>query len=167
MKCYDADVVVVAAGIGGATMAEIQGRVAGLHAAHALGRISKHRFGPSVQALLKSKESVARYARKLAQIYTPRDALYQTITSETIICPCEGVTAGQIWEQIRKGRLDLTSLKPARLGMGPCQGRGCESIATELLRLHGIDPHMIKPLGLRPPLIPIPISVFENKLDEN
>ena len=61
-----------AAGIGGATMAEIQGGIAGLHAAYALGRISKDRFDPLVQPLLKSKESVARYSRKLAQIYTPR-----------------------------------------------------------------------------------------------
>jgi NAD(P)H-nitrite reductase large subunit len=150
-----------AAGIGGATMAEIQGGIAGLHAAYAFGRLSKHRFDPLIQPLLKCKERVARYSRKLAHIYTPRDVLYQTITPETIICRCEGVTAGKIWEQMENGRLDLTSLKPARLGMGPCQGRGCESIATELLRLNGVDPHMIKPLGLRPPLIPIPISVFE------
>jgi NADPH-dependent 2,4-dienoyl-CoA reductase/sulfur reductase-like enzyme len=155
-----------AAGIGGATMAEIQGGIAGVHAACSLGRISKNRFGPLIQPLLKSKERVAQYSRKLEQIYRPRDAIYQTITPETIICRCEGVTAGEIWEQMEKGRLDLTSLKPARLGMGPCQGRGCESIAAELLRLNGVDPHVIKPLGLRPPLIPMPISVFEKNDDE-
>ncbi|MEN8754175.1 MAG: FAD-dependent oxidoreductase [Desulfobacterales bacterium] len=155
-----------AAGIGGAALAEIQGRIAGLHAAYSLGRISKNRFGSLIQPLLNSKEKVARYSRKLEQIYTPRDALYQTITPETIICRCEGVTAGELWEQMGKGRLDLTSLKPARLGMGPCQSRGCESITAELLRLEGVDPHMIKPLGLRPPLIPMPISVFEKNNDE-
>jgi len=155
-----------AAGIGGATMAEIQGGIAGVHAAYSLGRISKNRFGPLIQPLLKSKERVAQYSRKLEQIYTPRDAIYQTITPETIICRCEGVTAGEIWEQMDKGRRDLTSLKSARLGMGPCQGRGCESIAAELLRLNGVDPDMIKPLGLRPPLIPMPISVFEKNDDE-
>jgi len=32
-----------AAGIGGAAMAEIQGGIAGLHAAYSLGRISKNR----------------------------------------------------------------------------------------------------------------------------
>ena len=154
------------AGIGGATMAEIQGAVAGLHAAYSLGRISKSRFALLIQPLLKTKERVAQYAKKLEQIYTPRDAIYQTITSQTIICRCEGVTAGEIWQQMEKGRLDLTSLKPTRLGMGPCQGRGCESIAAELLRLNGVDPNMIKPLGLRPPLIPMPISVFEKKDDE-
>ena len=155
-----------AAGIGGATMAEIQGRIAGLHAAYALGRIPKHRFGPLIQPLLKSKESVVRSSGKLEQIYTPQDTLYQAITPDTIICRCEGVTAGELWQQMENGRLDLTSLKPARLGMGPCQGRGCESIAAELLRLNGVDPHMIEPLGLRPPLIPIPISVFEKNNDE-
>ena len=36
------------AGIGGAAMAEIQGGIAGLHAAYSLGRISKHRFGPLI-----------------------------------------------------------------------------------------------------------------------
>ena len=153
-----------AAGIGGATMAEIQGGIAGLHAAYSLGRISKNRFGPLIQPLLKSRERAAQYAGKLAQIYRPRDAIYQTIIPETVICRCEGVTAGEIWVQMGKGLLDLTSLKPARLGMGPCQGRGCESIAAELLRLEGVDPHMIEPLGLRPPLMPIPISVFENGL---
>ena len=155
-----------AAGIGGAAMAEIQGGIAGLHAAYSLGRISKTRFGLLIQPLLNSKERVARYSRKLEQIYTPRDVLYQIVTPETIICRCEGVTAGEIWEQMEKGRLDLTSLKPARLGMGPCQGRGCESIAAELLRLNGVDSHMIEPLELRPPLIPMPISVFEKKDDE-
>ncbi len=149
------------AGIGGATMAEIQGAVAGLHAAHSLGRIPNNRFAALVQPLLRAQKRVAQYAEKLEQIYRPRDAIYQTVTPETIICRCEGVTAGEIWEQMDKGRLDLTSLKPSRLGMGPCQGRGCESIAAELLRLHGVDAHMIKPMRLRPPLIPIPISVFE------
>jgi NADPH-dependent 2,4-dienoyl-CoA reductase/sulfur reductase-like enzyme len=155
-----------AAGIGGATMAEIQGRIAGLHAAYSLGRVSKKQFDPLVQPLIKNKAKAAKYSNKLAQIFTPRDALYQTITPETIICRCEGVTAGEIWDQMRKGRLDLTSLKPARLGMGPCQGRGCESIAAELLRLNGVDSHMIAPPKLRPPLIPLPISVFENNNDE-
>ena len=61
---------------------------------------------------------------------------------------------------MRLGEQDLTALKTTRLGMGPCQGRGCEGIAAELLRLDGVPREGLKALNLRPPLIPMPLSAF-------
>ena len=149
------------AGIGGATMAEIQGRLAGLHAALSLGRISRSDYDRRATPWATSRDRVQGYVDRLNRIFTPRDGIYGLMDDDTIVCRCEGVTAGCINEHIDRGRRSLVQLKPSRLAMGPCQGRVCESIAVEMLRLKGVSPDNIEPLGLRPPLSPIPLAVFE------
>ena len=149
------------AGIGGAGMAEIQGRIAGLHAAHALDGIKRGAFEGLARPWLERRQKLASYTKVLDKVFTPKDGIYGIMDRDTIVCRCEGVSAGKIWDHIDQGRRDLLALKPVRVAMGPCQGRGCESVALEMLRLKGIDPAQTAPLGFRPPLSPLPISILE------
>ena len=151
-----------AAGIGGAAMAEIQGRIAGLHGAFTLGKLSRDSFDAKAGPWLKHRRNTQRYVDRLDRIFTPRDGIYEIMDQDTLICRCESVSAGRVWEYAAEGHPTLVKLKSSRLAMGPCQGRGCESIAVEMLRLKGVDPNQIDPLGLRPPLSPIPLAVFED-----
>lgn len=54
--------------------------------------------------------------------------------SDTVICRCENVCLGDMEELIDAGIQSIGALKRrTRLGMGPCQGRYCASVAADLL----------------------------------
>lgn len=148
------------AGVGGADWSEVQGRLAGLHAAWSLNRIGGKQLDELSQKYACAKRKIETYLLKYHNVFMPQDGHYRAITPETVVCRCEGVTAGELVTRMRLGEQDLTALKPTRLGMGPCQGRGCEGIAAELLRLDGVPRESLKPLSLRPPLIPLPVFSF-------
>jgi hypothetical protein len=148
------------AGVGGADWSEVQGRLAGLHAAWSLNRTGCKPLNELSHEWARAKRKLEAYLVRYHTIFTPQDGHYRAITPETVVCRCEGVRAGELVTRMRLGERDLTALKPTRLGMGPCQGRGCEGIAAELLRLDGVPRNTLKPLNLRPPLIPMPLSAF-------
>ena len=145
------------AGIGGAHLAALQGRIAGLHAAAMLCRRTPDRH---LQALLKDTEPLKRYADALFRCFGLRSGLFQIIDRDTTICRCEGVTAGRIWDAAQTGRRKLVEFKPTRMAMGPCQGRICETIVTEMLCQRGITPIEQGQLSIRPPLSPLPIAAL-------
>jgi NADPH-dependent 2,4-dienoyl-CoA reductase/sulfur reductase-like enzyme len=148
------------AGVGGADWSEVQGRLAGLHAVWSLNRTDCNQLNEFSNEWARAKRRLEGYVTKLHKVFTPRDGHYKVTTPETVVCRCEGVRAGDLLSRMRLGERDLTALKPTRLGMGPCQGRGCEGIAAELLRLDGVSREGLKALNLRPPLIPMPLSAF-------
>ncbi|MCU0590268.1 MAG: FAD-dependent oxidoreductase [Desulfobacterales bacterium] len=154
------------AGVGGADWSEVQGRLAGLHAAWSLNRIDCRLFDESSRKWTRARRRLEAYLVRYHNIFTPRDGHYRVTTPETVVCRCEGVCAGELVKRMRAGERDLTALKPTRLGMGPCQGRGCEGIAAELMRLEGVPGECLKPLNLRPPLVPMPLSAFGRKAKE-
>jgi hypothetical protein len=134
--------------------------LAGLHAAWSLNRTDCNQLNEFSNEWARAKRRLEGYVSRLHNVFTPRDGHYKVTTPETVVCRCEGVKAGDLLSRMKLGERDLTALKPTRLGMGPCQGRGCEAIAAELLRLGGVAPETLKPLNLRPPLIPMPLSAF-------
>ena len=154
------------AGVGGADWSEVQGRLAGLHAAWPLNRIERRRFEAASRKWVHAKHRLEAYLARYHAIFTPRDGHYRVITPETVVCRCEGVRAGELVIRMRAGERDLTALKPTRLGMGACQGRGCEGIAAELMRLEGIPAESMKPFHLRPPLFPMPLPAFRRNATE-
>jgi NADPH-dependent 2,4-dienoyl-CoA reductase/sulfur reductase-like enzyme len=148
------------AGIGGADWSEMQGRIAGLHAAWSLNRRDCRELGNFISPWTRTRTRLQIYVNALHRVFAPKNGHYSVITPETVVCRCEGVTAGELTSRMKLGEQDLTALKPSRLAMGPCQGRGCEGIATELLRRHGIGFTSLKALHLRPPIMPMPLSTF-------
>ena len=105
---------------------------------------------------------MGRFRRAMDRIYQVYPELYANVTDDTIVCRCEGITAGEIRRAVRAGTMNLNDIKKrTRSGMGYCQGANCQpSIAAMLAREFGADPAEIITATTRPPARPIPISLL-------
>lgn len=149
------------AGISGADLAELEGRIAAVHIAGEIGHLSVTEREERLERFFKQRRSFRSYASRLNEIFAVRSGLFTIMDRETIVCRCERITAGEILDGIEKGWRNINELKRTRIGMGPCQGRICESIVAELMRQNGIPPEESGYLNIRPPITPVPMSVFE------
>ncbi len=86
-----------------------------------------------------------------------------------IICRCNDVTEEDLIRAIDAGYKDIESLKRyLHLGMGPCQGRVCISLAQPILAKK--TKKSFQEIGLpvtRPPIIPIPLKVLSDPVEVN
>ena len=91
-----------------------------------------------------------------------RPGLAELITPDTVICPCEGITAARIDQALDEGVGDLGQLKcMTRDGMGECQGRMCSpALAHVIAHRRGIPLEAIAPPSFRPPVTPVPIHAL-------
>jgi len=82
--------------------------------------------------------------------------------SETIFCPCEGVTAGELRAALADGALNADDLKrETRCGMGACQWRRCGGPVMRWLSGALDVPIGRLPLPrVRPPVRPLPLRVL-------
>jgi len=89
------------------------------------------------------------------------------VTDKIFICRCEDLTQEEIEQAIDEGYTTLEELKcKLRLGMGPCQGRSCLSLARRLLcQKTGLSTAEILLPATRPPLIPVSLGTLVS--DEN
>jgi bacterioferritin-associated ferredoxin len=143
-------------GIGGAAVAEFQGRLAGLAAAHALGRLDAATWEAEAARMQAGIARAGRAAAAMAWMMRPRPAMADGITAETIVCRCEDVSRAAIDAAITGGARDLNQLKQwTRCGMGPCQGRMCGEAAAALLAPHVGGCERVAPWTGRPPLRPV------------
>jgi NADPH-dependent 2,4-dienoyl-CoA reductase/sulfur reductase-like enzyme len=150
------------AGIAGVLVAKMQGAIAGVFAAAHAGSIT---VDHAVQAALpeqKKLESMSKFRRAMDRIYKIYPDLYTHVTDDTIVCRCEGITAGEIRRAIREGTMDLNDIKKrTRSGMGYCQGTNClPAITAMLAREFDINPAEVKVMTTRPPARPIPLSLL-------
>ena len=79
------------------------------------------------------------------------------MADKTLICRCEDLTQEEIEQAIDEGYTTLDELKcRLRLGMGPCQGRSCISLARRVLcQKTGKAPEEIILPTSRPPVVPV------------
>ncbi|NPV74813.1 MAG: FAD-dependent oxidoreductase [Anaerolineae bacterium] len=151
------------AGIGGAEMAMIEGRIAGYAAALKLGH------GAEIQtrrAIIQERAALrreGRFADLLGDLFSPPAGLYTLAKDDTILCRCEQVTLGQIREAISYGTQTVTDLKNlTRSGMGNCQGRTCGSIIAQIMAAEtGRTVQEVRYYNIRPPVHPIPLWAIE------
>ena len=120
-------------GLGGARMALARGEIAGSAVAADLGRV----HGPMPRRVEKARRSLERHRRFQAALWrfyaAPRLSL-ELATPETIVCRCEEITLAQIEAALADGRPPIGDLKrTTRAGMGPCQGRYCSPVLSQLL----------------------------------
>jgi NADPH-dependent 2,4-dienoyl-CoA reductase/sulfur reductase-like enzyme len=147
------------AGIAGARAAEARGRLAGLYAAYALGRLDPAERDRRARA---SRSELARHARGRAFIdtlYRPAEAL-RLPQGDTVVCRCEEVTAQQILDTVKLGCIGPNQMKSfLRCGMGPCQGRFCGLTVTELIaQARGVSPAEVGYYRLRFPVKPVALG---------
>lgn len=147
------------AGIGGARVAEIAGRLAALKLAQEAGAISKEERDRRAGPLLVARAREMAIRPFLDAAYPPaRQALSPADT--TTVCRCEEVTAGAIRGYARLGCLGPNQAKAfGRAGMGPCQGRYCGLTVTALLaETIGQSPDDTGYYRIRPPLKPVTLA---------
>lgn len=84
-----------------------------------------------------------------------------------VICRCEEIEIDEIRKWIAAGYTEFDELKRMlRVGMGPCQGRGCRDIILrELAKATGRNVADVAPGTIRPPVKPIKISLLAEDCD--
>ncbi|WP_246267050.1 NAD(P)/FAD-dependent oxidoreductase [Nonomuraea typhae] len=103
-------------GVGGWTLAEIEGRIAGLAVAGAR----------EVPGLLRRRARLRAFAAALQAAYPVKAGWQSWLTEDTLVCRCEEVPLARVREARELGATDARSIKLlARPGMGWCQGRMC------------------------------------------
>jgi len=81
---------------------------------------------------------------------------------ETVVCRCEGITAGQLRDGVDYGGAEANRVKSlARVCMGRCQGRYCQLAGAELIAAKaGISVSDAGRLREQAPVRPAPIGAW-------
>ncbi len=144
-------------GVAGSVVAQLEGELAGLSAAKALGaRDTDARIGKVHRAL----ERMRPVREALDAISIPRPGLQTLIRDDTIVCRCEELTWSEVRAGVENGGTKFRTLKPAtRLGMGPCQARFCwPSMSRQIAKIAALDSDQIGPISPRPPIRPVTLG---------
>ena len=149
-------------GIGGSDIAAAEGSIAGYSAAEALGMISESEARARRAPHLERLQKLRPFAKMMADLFSPRDGLFDITSRETVVCRCEEVTAAQIHQAIDNGANDLTGVKSrTRAGMGMCQGRVCgASVATLVARRTGLGQGEVGSFTGRPIVKPVSMGAL-------
>ena len=150
------------AGVAGSAVAVEEGRLAGISAARALGRLSADEAEARTAPVRRALASLQEFRSVLDELYAGRPAIAMLATPETVVCRCEEVTRRELDEAIGGGVLTLNELKAmTRLGMGRCQGRMCGPSAAAVLAAHRHASEEAAGLFTpRPPVRPVPLGVL-------
>lgn len=121
-----------ARGVAGVHAATVRGALAAVAAAEHLGLRGDDEIDPR---LLRRARAADAFARLTAARYPVPHRLVAAAPDATLVCRCEGVTAGEVRAAAATGWNDMDATKGAsRAGMGPCQGRQCAYAVAELVR---------------------------------
>ncbi len=155
-------------GIAGARVAMVQGRLAAIAAARALGVVSAPRAAELADPLGRELEGLEGLRVALGRLYQARLAPTACLTPDTLVCRCEAVTAQRIEHAIRDGARTPHEVKIyTRAGMGLCQGRMCgPTVAALLAERLGVPPASLPPPSVRPPVKPVPLEALALPLPE-
>lgn len=134
MKTSARDVYVAGeiAGIGGADVAMAEGRLAGLAVANAIGLP-----GERADAIKRARDacrSERRASDAMLGAFSILPGLNELADEDTIVCRCEDVSFERLRAGVEIHGRDVRAAKMAtRAGMGPCQGRVCQSLIADLI----------------------------------
>lgn len=127
-------------GIGGAEMAHLEGRLAALDIARALGFIATPAPRQADAALSTLQHALRRahhFSDVVLRFFAPNmAALARLASGDTLVCRCEEVSAGTVRNFLATNPhvSDINSVKLAcRTGMGMCQGRYCQHTSAQIL----------------------------------
>lgn len=142
----------------GADGAEVAGRLAAAACLSDLGLPV-----PDIAADLKRLARLERFARGIARAFPwPVDRV-RAIPDDTVLCRCEGITAGSVRETAAYGGAEANRVKSlGRAGMGRCQGRYCQLAAADLIAASGGLAHAgeVGRLRAQAPVRPAPVRAL-------
>ncbi len=144
------------ANIGGVELARLRGEQVALRIAQQLERITQSEAKENAQQIGSKSRHLSCLRPMLDAMYPPAKQVLSP-ADETIVCRCESLTAGKIRSEARKGVAGCNQLKAfTRAGMGPCQGRLCGAVVSQLIaEVQHKRVETIETLHVRPPLKPI------------
>ena len=95
----------------------------------------------------------------LDTLFPPPDAVLRP-ADDVVVCRCEEITAGAVRGAVAQGCLGPNQAKSfLRTGMGPCQGRICGPVVSELIaQARGVPVAEVGYFRIRPPLKPITVG---------
>jgi len=150
------------AGLGGAELAIIEGRIAGYASAARLGYLSGVAADEMIALEKNGRLREENFARTLGELFSPLSGLYNLADPDTIICRCEQVTFRELRQAIEYGAQTVNDIKNlTRIGMGNCQSRTCGSICAQIMAAETEKP--VAEMGyfnIRPPIHPLPLEVI-------
>lgn len=148
-------------GIGGADVAEAEGRIAAIAALRSLGSVKADGLRKEEERNRARLAKAWNFARVTRDMMRLKPALFDLMTEETLVCRCEEVTAKTLKVAIAE-EPTLRGVKiRTRAGMGQCQGRMCGYlIARMIARQTGIGLEAIAPDTPRPPVKPVPLGAL-------
>lgn len=155
------------AGVAGAAVALVEGRLAGLAAARHLGALDAVRFRPLAAPVQARRRRLAGFRVVMDEIYRPGPGLATLADDETIVCRCEELRAAEIRRAIADGAHLVNDVKIAtRAGMGRCQGRMCAAgIAALVSRATGAPPEALGTFTARVPVKPVSVAALAGAPD--
>jgi NAD(P)H-nitrite reductase large subunit len=156
------------AGIGGASLAMLEGKIAAIDVAVQTGKTNYSSMEAIFNQTEKNIKREQRFARMLGDVFSIPEGLFSFAEPDTIICRCEQISLAEIKEAISFGAQSVTDIKNiTRSGMGNCQGRTCGSILTQLLAKEArCAPEDCQYLNIRPPVHPILVNIIEEETTE-
>lgn len=86
-----------------------------------------------------------------------------------IICRCQDVTEDEIVAAIKQGATTIDEIRRlVRAGMGPCQGRTCRRLVSQIIsRELSTPPGEIYPPTFRPPNRPVSFKLIMSEMEGN
>ena len=148
------------AGIAGANVAELSGRLAAFEAARVLGRIDRVERDRLAAPVHLARKRDLRIRPFLEALFRPPTSLLGQIADHTLVCRCEEVTAGRVREAVALGCQGPNQVKAfTRAGMGPCQGRQCSSSVSHVVaEARGVAVETVGHFRVRSPVKPITLG---------
>jgi NADPH-dependent 2,4-dienoyl-CoA reductase/sulfur reductase-like enzyme len=146
-------------GIVGARAAGHAGRIAAAEALAQLGRLDA-----AARDRLAEPDRVGLAAQRMVRPFL--DALFAPPAwvlrpaDDVVVCRCEEVRAGAVRDVVAQGCLGPNQAKSfLRAGMGPCQGRMCGPVVSELIaEARGVGLDEVGYFRIRPPLKPVTVG---------
>lgn len=154
------------AGIGGAPLARLEGKIAGLAAAVRLGHLQQAAAEITKAGQQPALARERRFAGLLHDLFAPRPGLFNLAIENTIICRCEEVRLDGIRQAIQDGAVYANAVKGiTRAGMGNCQGRICAELVARAIAAETTGPGdyaaRLAAAGTftaRSPIFPLPLA---------
>lgn len=151
------------AGIGGAPLAELEGKLAGQSVAYKEGKLTQTEFKNLRKADHKRYQREQQFAIALVTMFPNASPTFAKVDENTVICRCERITLAEVREAIRFGAQTVSDVKNiTRAGMGNCQGRTCGRLIAHILsQATNRSLTDCGYLQTRPPIDPVPLASLE------
>jgi NADPH-dependent 2,4-dienoyl-CoA reductase/sulfur reductase-like enzyme len=117
---------------------------------------------PDPSSYLGRLKRMMRFAKGIARAFPWPEKMIRTLSDETVLCRCEGVTVGQLRKTTDWSGPEANRAKSlGRVGMGRCQGRYCQLAGAEIIAAEvNLPVARVGRLRSQPPARPAPISAY-------